>query len=208
MNAQSINVSKRKNHKTDQIPVMTHFEDPNRVFFTSDTHFGDEKVLRLSERPFSSVEEMDQELIRRWNDTVPEDGIVFHLGDFGFGKYKRGHELLKILHGEKYLILGNHDQNVLCRGHVSQFKAVAPQMYIMVDDQHILLNHCPMLCYPKETAQTWQLFGHVHSGPYSTKGNDMPRLQYLWPYQYDVGVDNNDFRPISFVQLQQYFKNA
>lgn len=52
-------------------------------------------MLRLSERPFKSVNEMDQEMIRRWNETVPEDGIVFHLGDFGFGKYKRGYELLK-----------------------------------------------------------------------------------------------------------------
>ena len=196
-------MTKHKTSKTELYPIMTHFEDPSRVFFTSDTHFGDEKVLRLSERPFRSVSEMDQELIRRWNEIVPDDGIVFHLGDFGFGKYPRGHELLRILNGEKHLILGNHDQGVLCRGHVAQFKSVSPQMYIKVGDQPILLNHCQMLCYPKETEHTWQLFGHVHSGPLSTQGNDLSRMQYLWPNQYDVGVDNNDFRPVSFVKLNE-----
>ena len=48
----------------------------------------------------------------------------------------------------------------------------------------------------------WQLFGHVHSGPNSNTGLDHPRLQHLFPLQYDVGVDNNDFRPVSFNEVK------
>ena len=52
------------------------------IFITSDTHFGDESIRRYENRPFSSVQEMDEELIRRWNEKVSEDDVVWHLGDF------------------------------------------------------------------------------------------------------------------------------
>lgn len=197
----------QKQYKTDPYPVVLRLDCPEKVFFTSDTHFGDNKVLRLSARPFQDVEEMDRELIRRWNETVPEDGIVFHLGDFGFGRYQRGHELLRILNGRKYLILGNHDQETICRGHVSMLEGISQQMYINVNGQSIFLNHCPLLCFPDETRTAWQLFGHVHSGPLNNNGNDLPRLQYLMPGQYDVGVDNNDYRPVSFNRIREIFEN-
>ena len=144
--------------RTEHHPVALHLDSPENVFFTSDTHFGDEKAMRLSGRPFSSVQEMDDELILRWNETVPEDSMVFHLGGFGFGKYMRGIDILHSLSGRIYLVLGNHDQQTLCRG-------------------------------------------HVHSGPLSG-GADLARMKYLFPTQYDVGVDNNGFRPISFFDVQ------
>lgn len=193
--------------KTAPYPVVLRLDCPDKVFFTADTHFGDEKVLRLSSRPFSSVKEMDDELIKRWNETVPEDGIVFHLGDFGFGKYKYSmvHKLIRSLHGTKYLILGNHDQQCICRGHASRFESVSQQMNVNIAGQRIFLNHCPLLCFPDEAKKNvWQLFGHVHSGP-NARGDDIPRLKYLLPRQYDVGVDNNDYRPVSFNQLREYF---
>lgn len=180
--------------------MVQHLDSPENVFFTSDTHFGDENAMRLSGRPFSSVQEMDDELIRRWNETVPEDSTVFHLGDFGFGKYKRGIEILHSLNGRIYLVLGNHDQQTLCRGHVSQFVRVSQQMILNVAGQKILLNHCPMLFFPNETEGMWQLFGHVHSGPLS-RGSDLVRMKYLFPTQYDVGVENNNFRPVSFLEV-------
>ena len=49
-------------------------------------------------------------------------------------------------------------------------------------------------------------FGHVHSGPRSHTGLDLPRLKTLFTFQYDVGVDNNEYRPISFSQLCEIFK--
>lgn len=195
-----------KPHNTDNYPVVMRFDCPDNIYFTSDTHFGDEKVLRLGSRPFQNVKDMDEELVRRWNETVPEDGIVFHLGDFGFGKYCRGIEILRKLHGKKYLILGNHDQDTICRGHARLFEGISQQMNINIDGQRIFLNHCPLLCFPNETRSVWQLFGHVHSGPFNSTGNDLERLIYLLPRQYDVGVDNNDFRPVSFDQVAKIIK--
>ena len=62
-----------------------------------------------------------------------------------------------------------------------------------------------MLTYGWAYRDVWQLFGHVHSGPQNvkpTQGVDIPRLRMLMPTQYDVGVDNNDFRPVSFAKVK------
>ena len=81
---------------------------PDKLFFTSNTHFGPEMTLGFSKRPFTSSDEMDEALIKAWNDTVPEDGIVFHLGDFcDNSQYNR---YTSRLNGDIHLIQGNHDR--------------------------------------------------------------------------------------------------
>lgn len=175
---------------------------PENLFFTSDTHFGHANIIRFCNRPFASVEEMDEELIRRWNETVPPDGIVFHLGDFCHGGSSAWNNILYRLNGKIFLILGNHDFKNVRQGYMSRFEYVTQQMVIHVGGQPIMLNHNPFLAYGGAYRDVWQLFGHVHSGPNSHTGLDHPRLQYLFPLQYDVGVDNNDYRPVSFAEVK------
>ncbi|MBQ3882280.1 MAG: hypothetical protein II730_07250, partial [Bacteroidales bacterium] len=88
-------------------------------------------------------------------------------------------------------------------GDMSGFEYVSQQMTIRVGAQSIILNHNPFLCYGGSYRNVWQLFGHVHSGPFSRTGLDHPRLKVLFPMQYDVGVDNNDFRPVSFAYVKE-----
>lgn len=176
---------------------------PDDVWFTSDTHFYHENILRFCNRPFSSIQEMNEELIRRWNETVPPDGIVFHLGDVCFGSPGEWNEVLYRLNGKIYLIAGNHDMKQLRQGFMSRFEYVTQQMSIRVGAQSIVLNHNPFLAYGGAYRNVWQLFGHVHSGPLSNSGKDHPRLTMLFPLQYDVGVDNNDFRPVSFAEVKR-----
>ncbi len=175
---------------------------PENVWFTSDTHFGHENIIRFCNRPFINAAEMNAELIRRWRETVPDDGIIFHLGDFAHGSSRLWNDILNALPGHKYLILGNHDMKAIRQGFMSHFELVTQQMTIRVGGQAIVLNHNPFLCYGGSYRDVWQLFGHVHSGPASHTGLDHPRLKMLFPRQYDVGVDNNDYRPISFVDVK------
>lgn len=184
------------------MPEQIYKSAPEEVWFTSDTHFGHENIIRYCNRPFRNAEEMNAELIRRWRETVPEDGIVFHLGDFAHGNARLWNDILSALTGRKYLILGNHDMKALRQGYMGRFEHVAQQMTIRVGGQAIVLNHNPFLCYGGSYRDVWQLFGHVHSGPASHTGLDHPRLKMLFPLQYDVGVDNNDFRPISFAEVK------
>ena len=179
-----------------------HFK-PEEVWFTSDTHFGYENIIRFCGRPFKNAKEMNAELIRRWQETVPEDGIVFHLGDFAHGGTKLWNSILSTLPGHKYLILGNHDMKVLRHNYIDRFEIITQQMSIRIGEQAIILNHNPFLCYGGSYNNVWQLFGHVHSGPITHTGLDHPRLRMLFPLQYDVGVDNNDFRPVSFTEVKE-----
>ena len=176
--------------------------DPENLWFTSDTHFCHENIVRFSGRPFANAAEMNEELIRRWNETVPEDGIVFHLGDFCMGGSKEWNDIMYRLHGKIYLILGNHDMKNIKQGFMQRFELVTQQMTIRVGGQGIILNHNPFLCYGGSYRDVWQLFGHVHSGPLSKTGLDLPRLKMLFPLQYDVGVDNNEYRPVSFAEVK------
>ena len=176
--------------------------NPDNIWFTSDTHFYHESIIRFCHRPFSGVQEMNEELIRLWNETVPPDGIVFHLGDVCMGKSRNWEHVLSRLNGRINLILGNHDMKHVNQGFMGRFEFVTQQMSICVGGQSSILNHNPFLCYGGAYRNTWQLVGHVHSGPVPNRGLDMPRRGMLFPLQYDVGVDNNASRPVSFEEVR------
>lgn len=84
------------------------------TFLVSDTHFGHEKTCTVFKRadgsplrPFASVEEMDEEMIKRWNDRVRPKDKVYHLGDVVINR--KFLSVLGRLNGDKVLIRGNHD---------------------------------------------------------------------------------------------------
>jgi calcineurin-like phosphoesterase family protein len=178
--------------------------DPNLTFFTSDSHWGHKRIIELCKRPFKDVEEMNNSLIANWNKVVPKNGVVFHLGDFAFGGSELWNKVLDQLNGKIYLILGNHDRGNLRENYIKKFELVTPQMQVEIEGRSVYLNHYPFLCYGgsyRGENAVWQLFGHTHSGPNCT-GLDCGRLNILFPYQYDVGVDNNNYTPISWQQVK------
>lgn len=184
------------------ITMITKFTGDG-LFFTSDTHFNHANIMHFTGRPFSTIEEHDAELIRRWNETVSPTDTVFHLGDFCFGGAPKWKELRQQLNGHIVLIRGNHDDKNLQQSLYPLFEDVLYQARILVDGQSVYLNHFPFLCFahgdPKRYKDSYSinLFGHVHSSPISTS-EDMGRLSFLLPTQYDVGVDNNNLTPISW----------
>lgn len=177
------------------------FEE-NRFFFTSNTHFNHTNIIRYCNRPFKNVKEMNETLIFNWNNVIGTDDFVFHLGDFCLGSSIDWSKLLDRLNGKIYLILGNHDLNNLKQDFMCKFEKVVMQMHIQVGKQKIYLNHYPFLCYGGAYNNTWQLFGHVHTSQ-NHKGKDNSRLNILFPTQYDVGVDNNNYTPISFAKVKE-----
>ena len=152
--------------------------DGSKVFFTSDTHFNHGNIIRFCDRPFKDVEMMNETIIAKWT------------------------KILDRLNGKIYLIMGNHDLKNIRQGFISRFEHVAMQMHIEVGKQRIYLNHYPFPCLGGAYKDVWQLFGHVHTRKNNT-GIDAGRLQDLYPTQYDVGVDNNNFTPVSFEQVKR-----
>lgn len=159
-------------------------------FFTSDTHFGHANILRYCKRPFSHIDEMDEVIIKNYNDVVTNDDIVFHHGDFAFRDpvYYR-----KRLNGKIFFINGNHDYKIEhCK---NIFESVHDLLTTKVENQQITMCHFAMRVWNKSHFNTWHTYGHSHG-----------RLESFGK-SYDVGVDNNDFKPVSFEQLKEIMKN-
>ena len=78
----------------------------SKLWFTSDSHFGQERSRIVSKRPYETVEEMTQDMIDKWNKEVGKDDIVYHCGDFGLYEYR------KFLNGKIILICGNYEDNI------------------------------------------------------------------------------------------------
>lgn len=91
---------------------MTQKPRKPRVFFTSDTHYDHENVIRYSNRPYRDKHEMTDALIAKWNAVVLPEDTVYHLGDVFFCQEDRALDILAQLSGTKHLILGNHDKLV------------------------------------------------------------------------------------------------
>lgn len=185
--------------------VDLKYNDGSKVFFTSDSHYYHGNIIKFCDRPFKDVEEMNYKLIENWNKKVPHDGLVFHLGDFAWGGYDNWKNIRSQLNGEIVLIKGNHDiKNMSAKAEEELFKFTTQQMLIEIEGRKIYLNHYPFLCYAgvyrDPNGLVYQAYGHIHSGP-NKKGEDIPRLIHCFPTQYDVGVDNNDYTPISWYEL-------
>lgn len=168
-------------------------EEAKDVWVISDTHFNHANIIKYCNRPFSSVEEMNEVLITSWNIMVSENDTVYHLGDFAMGDKSLVPDFIKRLNGNIKFILGNHDN-------VNVMNAITKPTWeevIKVGKKLVIMNHYPFSSLPDPSSNkpVIQLHGHVHSTP----DNPWPGL----PNQYDVGVDNNNFRPISLFEALQ-----
>ncbi len=111
------------------------------IWVTSDSHFQHSKIIEYGSRPFSSVEEMDEALVERWNSVVKPGDKVYHLGDVYFGSAETFKSIISRLNGQKRLILGNHDNG---KDQVLQkyFKKIS--VWRMLPEFGLLLTHVPV----------------------------------------------------------------
>lgn len=128
------------------------------TWFISDTHFGHKNILEYEKeaRPFSTLEEMHEVMIERWNNTVKPNDIIYHLGDFAFGKHWVA--IAKHLQGKKRLIMGNHD-TYPTDVYLNYFQ----KCYGVVFWERCILSHMPV--HPNQLGSRWMLnvHGHLHS---------------------------------------------
>ena len=147
------------------------------IFYISDTHFGHKNILKYDARPYFTVEEMDADLIKRWNSVVKKDDTVYHLGDFSWLKPDGEHEILRQLNGNKILIRGNHDYKP-----TEDWTAVLSVAEIVDGDRRVVLSHFPIASYKNMSHGWYHLYGHVH-GAFEDLLFDAYRER--WEKQYD-----------------------
>lgn len=131
------------------------------VYVIADLHFGDPNIIKFENRPFGSVDEMNEELIEKWNCVVDNEDTVFILGDFSVYVDDRAHDIVEQLKGKKILIKGNHD----CLDDTAYFNMGfnCVYNYPIIYDKFFILSHEPM--YINESMPYANIFGHVHSNP-------------------------------------------
>lgn len=184
-------------------------ENKEKLYFSSDHHFHHKNIIEFCNRPWGDSRTMDEAMIVLWNQTVPPDGIVFYAGDFIFtGNLLYVEELVKRLNGTIHLIYGNHDyQNKLDRTVAKEIfdNRTYDVVELTVKDEslsakHInfFISHYPHMYWHRGS---YHLYGHVHGGPESTANEKVP-FHFM---RYDIGVDNNNYKPISYFELLDIF---
>ncbi len=158
------------------------------TYFTSDTHFGDMRVLRFDHRPFATLAEHDEALVARWNGRVGPGDTVWHLGDFALGPTpERAAAILDALAGEKHLVAGNNDDAATLA--LPGWASVRHYAELVVEDRRLVLCHYAF--------RTWNGMGR---GAVNLHGHSHAKLTPI-PKQYDVGVDAQGFRPVTLPEV-------
>lgn len=129
----------------------------SETWFIGDTHFGHEKIIEYEQtfRPFSCLEDMHEAMVERWNAVVRKHDIVWHLGDFAFGKDNVA--IAGRLAGQKRLILGNHDTYPMAE-YLKYFNKVYGAYYW----ERYLLTHVPVHPANLNGRADYNIHGHLH----------------------------------------------
>lgn len=136
-----------------------------KIYFIADTHFYDDSIIMYEKRPFKNVKEMNQELVKNWNETVNKKDLIFILGDFIFNgeeDYNRlVRQALSQLNGKKILIMGNHD--TLTEKEYIELGFDSAYQYPILYNEFLILSHEPL--YMNTQSPYVNIFGHVHGNP-------------------------------------------
>lgn len=163
-----------------------------RVWVIADTHFGHKNVIKYCNRPFADTDEMERELIERWNNVVAKDDIVYHLGDFSMTHNKdKITEIVSKLNGRIVLIMGNHDTKPHQWFRDCGFYNTTK--HPMIIDKNTILMHEPP--DPELISPLYRyIFGHMHN-------TQCPADEF--PNCACVSVERTNYTPVELTSVQQ-----
>ena len=118
-------------------------------YYIADCHFFHAALnTKMDKRGFSSVEEMNEYMLKKWNDKVRKNDTVVVLGDLSFGKPEETNELLDRLNGKIWLIQGNHDRYLTNKAYNSaRFEWIKPYEELHDNHRKVICSHYPIMFY-------------------------------------------------------------
>ena len=171
------------------------------IYYIGDTHFGDKRVMELAGRPYSSVQEMNNDIADKWNRRVGETDTVYILGDFAFDDVAA--QVVDNLRGKKILLLGNHDE-VLSLETLRKFADVKTIETIFDDGRSVCLCHYPLLSYNRSVYGGYHVFGHIHNN----QNDKAYSLQTQLSNSFNCGADVIGFVPRTLDELITFKKEG
>lgn len=144
--------------------------EDSRIFITSDLHFGHQRDFLWRPRGFNDIEEHDKEVVKRWNEVVNENDIVYVLGDLVMNDNQHGIDCLRQLNGILRVVRGNHDSDVrweLYAG-LPNVELLGWAHMLKYKKYHFYLSHFPSLCGNYDDGKSLKmkvtnLCGHTHT---------------------------------------------
>lgn len=135
------------------------------IYFISDLHFGHKNCLNFDNRPFLTIEEQDEAIIKNWNKVVSKEDTVWILGDFSWYSESKTLEIFNKLNGTKNLVIGNHDEKLLKKSSIKAlFQEIVPYKELKLEEYGtVVLSHYPIPCFNKHYYGAYHLYGHVHN---------------------------------------------
>lgn len=167
---------------------------------SADLHLAHYNIIKYCNRPFKTIAEMNDTIIKNFNSVIKPDDIFYNLGDFCMGdNYDYIASLIKRLNGRKIFIRGNHDK-IKILNQLKEDKLIDDWhdvLGVSINGQYCWLSHYPHLSWDRAAHGSWHFFAHVHG-----------RLNGKEPgLSIDVGCDNFNYFPVSFEQISAKMEN-
>ena len=182
-------------------------KDDNNLWFISDSHFYHANIIKYCNRPWNSgkdeagniivtnddVNNMNEEMVKRWNSAVKKDDIVWHLGDFSFGGKENLEKIFPQLNGKINLVMGNHDHYKIKYYYDIGFHRVYDKIVIIND--FVILSHAPLM-FLNDNTPFFNIYGHIHNSD---------AYQTWTKHSCCVCVERHDYTPISWVKIKEMY---
>lgn len=162
------------------------------IYFTADQHYYHKNVIKYEDRPFKTIDEMNQTMIQNHNSIISNNDEVYMIGDIGFCQDYMMKSILKQLNGIKYLIKGNHDK--FGKSVYEEFVWVKDYYKLKYNNEKFILFHYPIYAWDCKHHGSYHIHGHVHT----TSHND-----FFDSKKFNVGVDCTGFKPVSIEKILQ-----
>ena len=166
------------------------------IYYISDTHFNHENIIKICNRPYNNVNEMNEDIIKRWNNKVKPEDEVYFLGDFSHKcSQQDAFEILKRLNGKKYFIKGNHDKISFVNSLRNSKLVEWVKDYAEINDNNrmVVLFHYPIEDWNGQYHGSYHIFGHIHNNTHNN--------YKIIDRRYNVGVEVIDYDPKSLDEL-------
>lgn len=180
------------------------------MFFIGDMHFGHENAIRFDNRPFDSVDEMDAELIKRWNNKVSNGDLVYVLGDMIWKtKNSTAAEIINSLNGQKILIKGNHDRFLHDSKAKKAFAAIKDYDDICVELNNGTKHRCILSHFfiPFYNAHRYNAI-HLHAHSHTSEEHNIELKFAEWLNKngykneiYNVGCMHWNYEPVTLDEI-------
>ena len=173
------------------------------TWITSDSHFGHENIIKYCSRPYKNAGQMDEDLVRRWNNRVKPEDMVYHLGDVGYAKGTQEIKtedtylgrMIARLNGKKILILGNHDKSAQ-RMMEFGFDFACEELVITSVQRRLWLIHRPQRTKPSHI--DYVLHGHIHNSTPEERAKHAHKgeLVEIPSFNVNLSVEMTNYEPV------------